>query len=80
MSESEMFNQCLAADGYVMVNVPSMLCVCTQDIRRFFAPTSAKPVVQKPARNGNMKTEEAKKNPLSSEEKKNKKETAKARK
>ncbi|KAF1395200.1 hypothetical protein PFLUV_G00009080 [Perca fluviatilis] len=31
------------------------------DIRRFFAPTSAKPSVQKPAPNGNIKTEEKKK-------------------
>ncbi|XP_029993926.1 replication factor C subunit 1 isoform X3 [Sphaeramia orbicularis] len=51
------------------------------DIRRFFAPTSAKPAVQKPAPNGNVKTEEKKKrNPPSSsdeEVKKKKKETTK---
>lgn len=59
-----------------------MLSVCTQDIRRFFPPAAAKPAVQKPASNGKIKTEERKKNHPSSDEevKKNKKETAKARK
>lgn len=50
------------------------------DIRRFFAPTSAKPAVQKPAPNGNVKPEEKKKNPPSSsdeEVKKKKKEPSK---
>lgn len=46
--------------------------IVVQDIRRFFAPTSAKPAVQKPAPNGNFKSEEEKKkkkkNPLSSDE------------
>uniref|UniRef100_A0AAQ5YH70 Replication factor C subunit 1 n=1 Tax=Amphiprion ocellaris TaxID=80972 RepID=A0AAQ5YH70_AMPOC len=54
-----------------------------QDIRRFFVPTLAKPAVQKPASNGNIKPDEKKKkNPLSSDEevKKKKKETTKARK
>ncbi|XP_049900484.1 replication factor C subunit 1 [Epinephelus moara] len=52
------------------------------DIRRFFAPAAAKPAVQKPASNGNIKTEEKKKknHPSSDEEvKKNKKETAKVK-
>ncbi|KAL7404027.1 hypothetical protein ABVT39_008669 [Epinephelus coioides] len=53
------------------------------DIRRFFPPAVAKPAVQKPASNGNIKTEEKKKKkniPSSDEEvKKNKKETAKAK-
>ncbi|KAM3623637.1 uncharacterized protein V6R79_013588 [Siganus canaliculatus] len=51
------------------------------DIRRFFAPTSVKPAVQKPAPNGNIKSEEKKKNPLSSDEDVNKKKkgTTKAR-
>ncbi|XP_044047085.1 replication factor C subunit 1 isoform X2 [Siniperca chuatsi] len=53
------------------------------DIRRFFAPTSAKPAVQKPAPNGNVKTEEKKKtkkkNPLSPDEEVKKKETAKVK-
>ncbi|XP_034713970.1 replication factor C subunit 1 isoform X2 [Etheostoma cragini] len=53
------------------------------DIRRFFAPSSAKPSVQKPAPNGNIKTEEEKKTkkknpPLSNEEVK-KKETSKVK-
>lgn len=41
------------------------------DIRRFFAPTSSRPAVQKPAPNGNIKSEKKKnkkKNPLSSDE------------
>ncbi|XP_063740002.1 replication factor C subunit 1 isoform X2 [Eleginops maclovinus] len=53
------------------------------DIRRFFAPTAAKPAVQKPASNGNIKTEEQKKkkkkNPLSSDEEVKKKETPKVK-
>ncbi|XP_054460149.1 replication factor C subunit 1 [Anoplopoma fimbria] len=51
------------------------------DIRRFFAPTSDKSAVQKPAANGNVRTEKKKKNPLSSDEevKKKKKETAKVK-
>ncbi|XP_028259396.1 replication factor C subunit 1 [Parambassis ranga] len=53
------------------------------DIRRFFAPTTAKPAVQKPAPNGNIKPDEKKKkkNPLSSDEevKKKKKETSKVK-
>ncbi|XP_068448228.1 replication factor C subunit 1 [Clinocottus analis] len=53
------------------------------DIRRFFAPTSDRCAVQKPAPNGNVKTEEKKKkNPLSPDEevkKKKKKETAKVK-
>ncbi|KAM7419203.1 hypothetical protein PAMA_016359 [Pampus argenteus] len=49
------------------------------DIRRFFAPTSVKPAVQKP--NGNLKTDEKKNNnPASGEEvKKRKKETTKVK-
>ncbi|XP_041642033.1 replication factor C subunit 1 [Cheilinus undulatus] len=50
------------------------------DIRRFFAPSAAKPVVQKPAPNGNIKTEEKKKPPSSDEEvKRKKKETTKVK-
>uniref|UniRef100_A0A8D0A2S6 Replication factor C subunit 1 n=1 Tax=Sander lucioperca TaxID=283035 RepID=A0A8D0A2S6_SANLU len=57
------------------------------DIRRFFAPTSAKPSVQKPVPNGNIKTEEKKeekkkkkkKNSSSSNEEVKKKETAKVK-
>ncbi|XP_042340871.1 replication factor C subunit 1 isoform X2 [Plectropomus leopardus] len=53
------------------------------DIRRFFAPTSGKPAVQKPASNGTTKTEEKKKkkNPLSPDEevKKKKKEATKVK-
>ncbi|XP_061566368.1 replication factor C subunit 1 isoform X2 [Cololabis saira] len=54
------------------------------DIRRFFAPTTAKPAVQKPASNGNIKPEEKnkrKKKSLSSDEdgKKRKKETTKVK-
>ena len=66
----------------VCVCVCMCVCVCVQDIRRFFQPTVAKPAGQKPASNGNIKTEEKttrKKNPLSSDEEvKKKKETAKA--
>lgn len=73
----------------VMLNQQTVSCrnllkhinhVVTQDIRRFFQSTSAKPAVQRPAPNGGIKTEE-KKNPLSSDEevKKKKKETAKVR-
>ncbi|KAK2817008.1 hypothetical protein Q5P01_025199 [Channa striata] len=55
------------------------------DIRRFFAPTSAQPAVQKPAPNGNLKAEEEKKkkqkqkkkNSLSSDEEVKKKNTSK---
>uniref|UniRef100_A0A7N6AYV2 Replication factor C subunit 1 n=1 Tax=Anabas testudineus TaxID=64144 RepID=A0A7N6AYV2_ANATE len=60
-----------------------LFCVLTQDIRRFFAPTSAKPAVQKPAPNGNFKAEQQQKkkknNPLSSDEEVKKKEITKAR-
>lgn len=58
-----------------------MLCVLTQDIRRFFAPTSVKPAVQKPAPNGNLKAEDKKKKKTSqsSDEEVKKKETTKAR-
>ncbi|XP_013131181.1 replication factor C subunit 1 [Oreochromis niloticus] len=51
------------------------------DIRRFFAPTSAKPAVQKPAPNGNDKQEKKKKNSLSTDEevKKKKKEANKVK-
>ncbi|XP_030588294.1 replication factor C subunit 1 [Archocentrus centrarchus] len=52
------------------------------DIRRFFAPTSAKPAVQKPAPNGNNKPEEKKKKNSSStdeEVKKKKKEANKVK-
>ncbi|XP_059194050.1 replication factor C subunit 1 [Centropristis striata] len=50
------------------------------DIRRFFAPTAAKPAVQKPAPNGNVKADEKKKkNPLSSDEEPKKKQTAKVK-
>lgn len=74
----------------VMLNQQTVSCrnllkhinhVVTQDIRRFFQSTSAKPAVQRPAPNGGIKTEEKKKNPLSSDEevKKKKKETAKVR-
>lgn len=53
--------------------------LCTQDIRRFFQPTSSNPAVQKPAPHGGIKKEEKKKkNPLSSDEEVKKKETAKA--
>ncbi|XP_070684271.1 replication factor C subunit 1 [Pempheris klunzingeri] len=48
------------------------------DIRRFFAPSSAKPAVQKPAPNGNIKTEK-KKNPLSSDEEVKNKKAAKGK-
>lgn len=52
-----------------------------QDIRRFFAPTSAKLAVQKPAPNGNDKQEKKKKNSSSTDEevKKKKKEANKVR-
>ncbi|XP_026215729.1 LOW QUALITY PROTEIN: replication factor C subunit 1 [Anabas testudineus] len=53
------------------------------DIRRFFAPTSAKPAVQKPAPNGNFKAEQQQKkkknNPLSSDEEVKKKEITKVK-
>ncbi|XP_006787317.1 replication factor C subunit 1 [Neolamprologus brichardi] len=51
------------------------------DIRRFFAPTSAKPAVQKPAPNGNDKQEKKKKNSSSTDEevKKKKKEANKVK-
>ncbi|XP_038569412.1 replication factor C subunit 1 [Micropterus salmoides] len=52
------------------------------DIRRFFAPTAVKPAVQKPAPNGNVKTEEKKKKKkksLSSDEELKKKEPAKVK-
>ncbi|XP_042079308.1 replication factor C subunit 1 [Haplochromis burtoni] len=51
------------------------------DIRRFFAPTSAKPAVQKPAPNGNDKQEKKKKNSSSTDEevKKKKKEPNKVK-
>lgn len=58
-----------------------VLCpVLKQDIRRFFAPTSVKPAVQKLAANGNFKEEEKrKKKSQSSDEELRKKETTKAR-
>lgn len=53
------------------------------DIRRFFAPTLAKPAVQKPAQNGSISPEEKKKkkkkNPLSSDEEVKRKETKKVK-
>ncbi|XP_068561564.1 replication factor C subunit 1 isoform X2 [Cebidichthys violaceus] len=50
------------------------------DIRRFFAPTSDKSAVQKPAPTGNVKTEKKKKkNPFSSDEDVKKKETTKVK-
>ncbi|XP_072239367.1 replication factor C subunit 1 [Leuresthes tenuis] len=52
------------------------------DIRRFFAPTSAKPAVQKPAPNGNLKDEEKKKkkkSEKSSDEEVKKKKTTKVK-
>lgn len=63
----------------VILTVCTLLCV--QDIRRFFAPTSAKPAVQKPAPNGNDKQEKKKKNSSSTDEevKKKKKEANKVR-
>lgn len=64
----------------VILTVCTLLCV--QDIRRFFAPTSAKPAVQKPAPNGNDKQEKKKKKNSSStdeEVKKKKKEANKVR-
>lgn len=56
-----------------------MLCVLTQDIRRFFAPTSVKPAVQKPAPNGNLKAEEKRKKNSQSSDEEVKKKTTKAR-
>lgn len=67
------------------LSVVTVICinhaVCTQDIRRFFQPTSGKPSVQRTAPSGGTKTEEKKKNHHSPDEevKRKKKETAKAR-
>lgn len=62
-------------------NIVATCCLCAQDIRRFFQPTTVKPESQRAAPNGNVKTEEKKKkkNPSSSEEevKRKKKETTK---
>lgn len=70
----------------IMLNQQTVYCrnllkhinhAVTQDIRRFFQPTSAKPAVQRSAPSGGIKTK--KKNPLSSDEEVKKKETVKVR-
>ena len=72
---------------YVMKKSTEELCcfLCSQDIRRFFPSTAAKPAVHKPAPNGNVKAEETKKKnskPLSPDDdvKQKKKASNKARK
>lgn len=71
----------------IMLNQQTVYCrnllkhinhAVTQDIRRFFQPTSAKPAVQRSAPSGGIKTKK-KKNPLSSDEEVKKKETVKVR-
>lgn len=62
----------------VIIENLCMFSVCTQDIRRFFAPAAGKAAVQKPAPNGNLKGEEKKKNKPVEGVKQKKKETNKA--